>query len=424
MPTYKTSSITCLRPNDKIPTPKEIVAHLDKNVIGQDAAKRRLAVAVYNHYKRIHANLFGVGKKGPFGDVHIDKSNILMLGPTGTGKTFLLQNIAQFLGVPLYIQDCSKLTAEGYYGGDIEDILTGLISASNNNVANAQVGIVCLDEIDKNAVRHCANKKGGRDINGESVQQGLLKIVEGTQATLDSKHSKIKGGDGAEIDTSNILFIATGAFVGIENIVEERLEETGFYDTQDNDIAPSLLDQVTAHDLIKYGFLPEFIGRFPVITHTNPIGVFDLARIVSEPRNSILNQYRKLAYLDGINLSFSEDAILTIAQEAEATGTGARGIRSILETVLNDFMYEAADLTSNPEAVSLPGLKISPAPKKASTKKTTATSKSTTSKSTPKNGSDSKSDSQKTEIDFVIDREYCLRVLHPNNYQTLFSSRA
>jgi len=387
-------SLTCLHADTPIPTPREIVEYLDKNVIGQNAAKRRLAVAVYNHYKRVHSNTFGRTKKNPFQDVKIEKSNILMLGPTGTGKTFLLQNIAQFLGIPLYIQDCSNLTAEGYYGGDVEDLLLGLIHASGGNVANAQVGIVCLDEIDKNAARYNQNRSG-RDINGESVQQELLKIVEGTKVILDSKHPRVKNTEGIEIDTTNILFIATGAFSGIEEAVQDRLDETNF---NNNPISSTnLLDQVIAHDIVKYGFLPEFVGRFPIITHTNPIDALDLARIVSEPNNSILNQYRKLAYLDGINLSFSEDAILTVAQEAEISGTGARSIRAIFETVLNDFMFEAADLAAGVKS-SLSAY-ITP-----------------TTQSHPAPGAPT--------IDFTVDRDFCLRVLHPVTYHTLSSSRA
>lgn len=342
-------NISRLMNGDKIPTPKEIMAYLDERVIGQEDAKKRLSIAVHNHYKRVFSNLCGLGNDGEFKDIEIDKSNVTILGPTGTGKTFLIQNIAKMLGVPCHIHDCTKLTEAGYVGEDVENILTGLLMASDYNVEKAQIGIVCLDEIDKLAKRG-ESMSIVRDVSGEGVQQSLLKIVEGSVVgVMPQGGRKHPEQPLIPVDTTNILFIGMGAFVGIEDIIKKRMTRThtiGFNSFDSNNFTvdeENILDYVNAVDLKKFGLIPELIGRFPVITHTNQLKKEDLVRIIKEPKNSIMKQYQKLAYIDGKQLRFTDDAIDTIAETAILTETGARGIRSILETVLNDFMFDVSD---------------------------------------------------------------------------------
>lgn len=338
--------------NGKIPTPKEIMEYLDERVIGQEAAKKRLAVAVYNHYKRVFSNLCGLGNEGEFADVEIDKSNILMTGNTGTGKTFIIKNIAKMLGVPCHIHDCTKLTQSGYVGEDVENILTGLLQECDYDIERAQVGIVCLDEIDKIATKG-ENVSITRDVSGEGVQQSLLKIVEGSVVgVMPQGGRKHPEQSLIPVDTTNILFIGMGAFVGLDKIIEKRISTTknksiGFTtsinDNNDIDEPDNILDDVTPIDLKKFGIIPELVGRFPVITHTNPLEKKDLIRIITEPKNAIMRQYQKLAAIDGKTLKFTSGAIDTIAEAAIISETGARGLRGILETVLTDFMFEGAD---------------------------------------------------------------------------------
>lgn len=323
--------------------PKELVAYLNKHVIGQEEAKKILSVAVYNHYKRIIANVFNAPTQKELQSVKIEKSNILLIGETGSGKTYMMKTIANLLGVPCYIADATKLTESGYVGDDVESILVGLLQTANYNLPLAQHGIVCIDEIDKIS-RKSDTPSITRDVSGEGVQQGLLKIVEGSVVGVPPKGGrKHPEQDLIYVDTSNILFIGMGAFDGLDKMVARRLNKNAIgysKSEQENFNEANVLSYTSQSDLRAFGLIPELIGRFPVITHTNPLSKNDLVRILKEPENSLLKQYRKLLSMDGVTLSFTDDALEVVADEAIKSETGARGLRGVMEKVLMDIMYE------------------------------------------------------------------------------------
>lgn len=333
--------------------PDQIKAYLDRHVIGQDEAKKTLAVAVYNHYKRI------LHKDDPASKVHLEKSNIILLGPTGCGKTLLVKTIAQMLNVPCYIQDTTKLTASGYVGSDVEDCLVGLLRACDYNMKRACKGIVMLDEGDKIA-RKDAGVSVTRDVSGECVQQSLLKIVEGDLVGVPPmggrKHPEQEL---LYVNTTDILFILSGAFVGLDEIVARRMgcgsrrigfgQITAVTPEQEKDI----LRYVTPEDLRDFGLIPEFIGRFPVITHVEPMERDALLKILTEPEDALTGQYAELLRQDGVTLNFAPDALEAIADAAIEMGTGARGLRLIMEKVMRDIMYDTPLLVAKKKTTSL-----------------------------------------------------------------------
>ena len=330
-------------------TPKEIKAKLDEYVIGQDNAKKILSVAVYNHYKRVFF-------KQELGDVELEKSNVLLAGPSGSGKTLLARTLARILNVPFAIADATTLTEAGYVGEDVENILVQLVQNAEYDLNAASRGIIDIDESDKIS-RKSDSPSVTRDVSGAGVQQALLKIIEGTEANIPPKGGrKHPQQEFIRLNTSNILFIVGGAFIGLEKMVEARIRgnSMGFgahINNKKEQNLSQLLDQVIPTDLVQFGLIPEFIGRIPVITHVDELGVDDLVRVLTEPKNALTKQYQKLFEIDGVELNFETEALKAVANKAIERKTGARGLRNVLETVMLDIMYDLPNTAKGKQCI-------------------------------------------------------------------------